>query len=144
MRAIHRLSHANVEARAQLPPRIVADIAIRVAAEAVGGPTFHQVATWRVAFDGNAGPIFHFSVRRSVRKRISEPILSFELAVICERGQTQCRTTITSYTVPRDSFMFIPIMPKQMQGYPGYRAFITGFANAVRSQDPHATVLVIG
>ncbi|MFD4443727.1 hypothetical protein ACFWPK_28535 [Nocardia sp. NPDC058519] len=125
---------------------MIADTAIRVAAEAVGGPTFHQVATYRVAFDGNIGPIFHFSVRRwlALPKRISEPILSFELAIVAEPCQTPCRTTITSYTVTRDSFMFIPIAPKQMQGYPGYRAFITGFADVIRSQDPHATVLITG
>jgi hypothetical protein len=94
MRATHRFSDAKVEARAQLPPRMVADTAIRVAAEAVGGPTFHQVATYRVVFDGNTGPTFHFSVRRrlGLPKRISEPILSFELEVIAEPGQTQCRT----------------------------------------------------
>ncbi|MGW5924199.1 hypothetical protein ACWFPY_34845 [Nocardia fluminea] len=40
--------------------------------------------------------------------------------------------------------MFVPITPIQKQGHPNDRAFITSFADAIRSQDPHATVLVTG
>ncbi|MCA1005616.1 hypothetical protein LCL87_07800 [Rhodococcus hoagii] len=143
MRARHKNQNAYVEISSAMPIHQLAEVCIGIATSVRTSPTLGQVTAYGIEYLGGDPSVLHFMVRRAARGgQLKFEVMPFHVSVGHRVGGSYARSEIDGATVSQDSFLFVPIGPKQLHGYPAYKAFMNQFAFAAKQADPHAQAVV--
>ena len=93
----------------------------------------------RIRFHSRSGNDTYFFVKNLV----GGSILDFTVTITDNGEHRSLSTGIDEAVIVQEKFLvFIPIGPKQMTGYPEYRKFMMGLAQAAQSADPQAQAVI--
>ncbi|WP_433599407.1 hypothetical protein ACQPXH_27700 [Nocardia sp. CA-135953] len=103
------------------------------------GDTTRMLGVGSVRFEGAERGRTNFSVRSLSG---FYELITFHIAIADTAYGSSGRSCIDTYKTTQQTYMFIPLSPKTMNGYSIYRKFMNAVAEAIRAEDPRAQVTI--
>ncbi|WP_305780306.1 hypothetical protein [Nocardia nova] len=128
----HKYADANLAVDSGLSSQRIAELSKYVSENIKSGVT-------GVRFEGAGPGRTNFSVRGWGNH---VEYLTFHVRISDAPHGATVRTRIDSYKTTQQTYMMIPISPKSMSGYSLYKRFMFALADAIRAEDPAATIAV--
>lgn len=129
----HKFADARIEFSTQIPADRIAEIS-RDVAESLGharGP--------RARFEGADVGRTLFSVRDSKGR---QEYMTFCIQIRDEGTGSRGQSSIDEYKTTQQNYLGVPIEPRQMAGYEGYKSYLSEFGAAIKNEDPGAQVTI--
>ncbi|WP_433522809.1 hypothetical protein ACQPZ2_37925 [Nocardia pseudovaccinii] len=103
------------------------------------GDTTRMLGVGSVRFEGAERGRTNFSVRSLSG---FYELITFHVVIDDTAYGSSGRSCIDTYKTTQQTYMFIPLSPKTMNGYSVYRKFMNAVAAAIRAEDPRAKVTI--
>ncbi|MEU8897059.1 hypothetical protein [Nocardia sp. NPDC048505] len=129
----HKYADSHISVATHLPADRFAQITKSV------GDTAKTVGVGAVRFEGAERGRTNFSIRAMGG---FYELMTFHVAIDDAGGGSSGRSHIDTYKTTQQSYMFIPLSPKTMNGYSVYRKFMHEVRAAILREDPRARVTI--
>jgi hypothetical protein len=128
----HKHAGAHIELTSELPPDRLAELCKQA------GQQFNRIeCRLEEVMPGR----LVFTIRGGLSKRMQS--MTFQVLNEIRDGRSHLPSRISHYKTKQDTFMFIPVGPKQMLGLKAYRTYMHNLEALVKDADPTASVSVI-
>ncbi|QLY28181.1 hypothetical protein H0264_22605 [Nocardia huaxiensis] len=130
-------THKYADSHFSITTRLSADRFAEIT-KTVGDNT-KTIGVGAVRFEGADRGRTNFSVRSMAG---FYELITFHVAITDTPTGANGRSCIDTYKTTQQSYMFIPLSPKTMNGYSVYRKFMNEVRAAILAEDPQAQVVI--